>query len=514
MIASSQARRPCVGGIVYNEAPYLLEWIAFHLVQGFEHFYIGDHDSDDGTTALLESLQTLGYVTRLFHPRLEQANAQTRIYTEIVQLARRSADLVAFIDADEYLVPTDPGDRAASVVCELLSSPANAAIGFNWRMFGSAGRIEPGEGALIQRFLTCNAPDAKINRHIKSAVKPECVATIAAHRATLLPGARYVNAAGEPRAYDKTSGFAREIPAIDGRVRIHHYVIKSYREFIERKARRGRATVGTTTLRGRGFFRNLDKDQHDSCFRALAFHAATQDRLVQLRGELATVNHGQRLFAVHTQLDEKRLSGQFLAEAPLPAPVLHLTRYGDGGQAEEQELELVAEPLELPAGRGRRLFESRPIVSGAGLVAYRFDTRVRSLLGASPLALRLRLHGHPQVLVDTRPSFTAPVNPVRDLSEEELRLQFIGALQTLDPHRASGWVRRHEDAQPLVVEVLSGQEVVTHAAADRFRADLLLNHKHPSGYASFDIDLKPFRLSRTAKLAVRVQGSGFTLDYE
>jgi Glycosyl transferase family 2 len=49
--------------IVKNEVAILPEWIAFHLSVGFEHFYIYENGSTDGTVELLARYSEAGIVT-------------------------------------------------------------------------------------------------------------------------------------------------------------------------------------------------------------------------------------------------------------------------------------------------------------------------------------------------------------------------------------------------------------------------------------------------------------------
>ena len=37
-----------------NEGPYILEWLAYHRIVGFEDFLIYTNDCEDGTTEILE----------------------------------------------------------------------------------------------------------------------------------------------------------------------------------------------------------------------------------------------------------------------------------------------------------------------------------------------------------------------------------------------------------------------------------------------------------------------------
>lgn len=37
-----------IAAILKNEQPYILEWLAYHMVLGIEDFYIADNISSDG----------------------------------------------------------------------------------------------------------------------------------------------------------------------------------------------------------------------------------------------------------------------------------------------------------------------------------------------------------------------------------------------------------------------------------------------------------------------------------
>ena len=43
-----------VVAIFKNEAPYLCEWLGYHLLAGVEHFYLYDNDSSDNCDEIIE----------------------------------------------------------------------------------------------------------------------------------------------------------------------------------------------------------------------------------------------------------------------------------------------------------------------------------------------------------------------------------------------------------------------------------------------------------------------------
>ena len=54
--------------LIYNEAQYLLEWIAWHRLLGCDHFYFYDHRSTDGPIRILAPLIERGIVTYIRIP--------------------------------------------------------------------------------------------------------------------------------------------------------------------------------------------------------------------------------------------------------------------------------------------------------------------------------------------------------------------------------------------------------------------------------------------------------------
>ncbi|MEL7000367.1 MAG: glycosyltransferase family 2 protein, partial [Pseudomonadota bacterium] len=44
-----------------NEAPYVLEWVAYHRIIGFDHIVVCTNDCDDNTPALLDAIAELGW---------------------------------------------------------------------------------------------------------------------------------------------------------------------------------------------------------------------------------------------------------------------------------------------------------------------------------------------------------------------------------------------------------------------------------------------------------------------
>jgi len=84
IVKSAHAPQPpftlaaCV--VFKNERPYLAEWLWYHILVGWEHFYMYDNGSDDNSTEALQPFVELGYVTYNWWPtRPPFPNGQERM---------------------------------------------------------------------------------------------------------------------------------------------------------------------------------------------------------------------------------------------------------------------------------------------------------------------------------------------------------------------------------------------------------------------------------------------------
>ena len=250
--------RIAIGAIFKNEAPYVVEWLAFHRVVGIDRFFVADNGSDDGTTQLLAALDAAGLVDHIPFPGVPGENPQMLAYNEILRRHSRDADWIAFIDADEFLVPTDD---AVSIRPPFEKAPDNVgAIVVNWAIYGSSGNETAGDGMVIERFVR-RAEEAFDNNHVyKSVVRAAaCLGPANPHRFRLRPGFRQCHVDGrDTRDHPVRAGGSLEI-CWEG-IRLNHYVVKSKEEFTQIKARRGPPSARPRQL-GPVYFHHHDRDE-------------------------------------------------------------------------------------------------------------------------------------------------------------------------------------------------------------------------------------------------------------
>ncbi|MGF1615614.1 MAG: glycosyltransferase family 2 protein, partial [Gammaproteobacteria bacterium] len=89
---------------------------------GFDHFIIADNGSDDGTGELLAALATLGVVTLLHFPTRKKQKPQLPAYSRILRACPSCVDVLAFVDADEFILPLDGADSIVPLAERLFAS--------------------------------------------------------------------------------------------------------------------------------------------------------------------------------------------------------------------------------------------------------------------------------------------------------------------------------------------------------------------------------------------------------
>lgn len=166
-----------------NEAPFLLEWVAFHLALGFDHIVLCTNDCDDPTEKMARRLARMG-VLRHHITQYNPGDSIQRValrqvldYPEVT-----GADWVYICDADEFLC-SDVGNGTVQALaaqarprCEVISIP--------WRRFGSSYRRRYTDGLVTEQFTLANPmpvetpeqplPNAFAKSLFRGAIIPRC----------------------------------------------------------------------------------------------------------------------------------------------------------------------------------------------------------------------------------------------------------------------------------------------------------------------------------------------------
>ncbi|WP_025733164.1 glycosyltransferase family 2 protein [Carnimonas nigrificans] len=249
-----------IAAIVKDEIDSLAEWIAYHRVLGADHFLIADNKSQDGTREYLQSLEHNSEWLDVIDVATPPDRApQLVAYEKLAALCPADVDLIAFIDADEYILPMAESDEALDSPRQYLHDWLNArfsdeninAVTMSWACFGSNGHRFRKEGLVIERFQKRAKKGFGPNHHYKSIVRRSALERMQNPHHPGLKGGEMRNADGRQFEYRLSKqglprrGLSEEI-CWQG-VRLNHYIVKSVEEFVLKKARRGSAaTVGYT----------------------------------------------------------------------------------------------------------------------------------------------------------------------------------------------------------------------------------------------------------------------------
>lgn len=249
-----------VAAIFRNEYPYILEWLAYHRLIGVDAFFIADNQSNDGSSELLETLDRLGYICRIPFPTINKQPPQMPAYTAIMQAYANQVDWMAFIDADEFLMPM--GKESIKYSINRLSGVSDiGAIAVNWAIYGSAGHVQEQEGLVLENFQRRANKEFINNHHYKSIVRCKAYESVDGnpHIFRLKDGWRYVHVNGDSVEHhaERGKGLSEKI-CWEG-FRLNHYVVKSREEFERRKSPKGSATRNECS-KGEGYFIHHDRN--------------------------------------------------------------------------------------------------------------------------------------------------------------------------------------------------------------------------------------------------------------
>ncbi|WP_179224078.1 glycosyltransferase family 2 protein [Geodermatophilus pulveris] len=225
--------------IARNERDYLLEWVAYHRLAGFDGIHVYDNVSDDGTSELLAALDAAGVVHRTHWPRKEGIPPQRHAYQHFLENHAGRYDWVLVCDLDEFVVPRT-GTVKDFIRRGTERDPAVTAYALPWLVFGSGGQEEKTPGLVIERFTNCAE---RPGPSVKTLFRSDAVLAMRTHIADLMWGRYADNRHQRPQWSDRMP--IDLVDAEDGEVLVHHYFTKSRAEWVERRKlpKADRATV-------------------------------------------------------------------------------------------------------------------------------------------------------------------------------------------------------------------------------------------------------------------------------
>ncbi len=276
-----------VCAIVKNEGRDIAEWIAFHILQGVEHFFIFDNGSTDDTVEQIRRFPD-SLVTLIDWPIRP---GQQAAYMYAVSSFREYSQWMAFIDADEFLFSPKGEDLRIALSFYLSYS----AVVVHWVSYGTGGIKSRDCNELVIQAFTRRAPDLFwMNRYVKSVINPRSVVGACITPHVFVTTGSAVNEAR--KIVNHSSGGIDEDITIEI-FRINHYPVKDLRSW-ENKMCRGFADQGGN--RNDSMFEYYDSAERNSVTDDILFeYSGPIHRLLKDRSQ------GIYKFLYDTRIDHK-----------------------------------------------------------------------------------------------------------------------------------------------------------------------------------------------------------------
>ncbi|MGY3439607.1 MULTISPECIES: glycosyltransferase family 2 protein [unclassified Marinovum] len=236
-------------GCMKNEAPYILEWIAYHRAIGIDNFLIYTNGCEDGTVEILDRLQALGMIEHRNNEVWKgKSPQQSALNDSLKEPVIRNADWIIHIDVDEFM-NIRCGNGTLQDFLDRVPDATNVAM--TWRMFGHNGVTQLKDRFVIEQFDTC-APKFCPKPHTAWGFKTMmrnigAYEKLSCHRPNkLVPGmedkVRWFNGSGASMGDEvKVNGWRNSKRSIGyDLLQLNHYALRSAESFLI-KRQRGRA---------------------------------------------------------------------------------------------------------------------------------------------------------------------------------------------------------------------------------------------------------------------------------
>ena len=140
-------------GCMKNEAPYIVEWVAYHRAIGIDNFLIYTNDCSDGTSEILDRLQDLGVLQHRNNDNWKGNSPQQYALNQALkEPVIQNADWILHIDVDEF-VNVRTGNGTLQDFFDAVPDATNVAM--TWRLFGHNDVTRLADEFVIDQFDTC-----------------------------------------------------------------------------------------------------------------------------------------------------------------------------------------------------------------------------------------------------------------------------------------------------------------------------------------------------------------------
>lgn len=221
---------------VKNEGPNILEWVAHHLLIGFDRIHIYQNDSTDETAKHLRTLQRIGAIEYVPNDSAHR-DWQNRAYRRASRSdSYRDSDWCMALDGDEFLNVHSGGVQDLIAACDGADE-----IVVNWRQFGSSGHRDLSDRLVVERFTMAEAGDLVVRhvRGVKSLFRTRAFKRPGIHRAKipLVDPIRVKNGSGLDESAFTTTNWRCTDPGACRFAQVNHYAVRDASSFLLKSAR-------------------------------------------------------------------------------------------------------------------------------------------------------------------------------------------------------------------------------------------------------------------------------------
>lgn len=279
-----------VVGCMKNEAPYILEWVAYHRAMGVDNFVIYTNGCEDGTSEILDRLQQLGILQHRNNDNWKGNSPQQHALNQsLKEPLIKNADWIIHIDVDEF-INVRCGNGTLQDFFERVPDASNVAM--TWRLFGSNDVRTLKDEFVTVQFDAC-APKYCPKPHTVWGFKTMFKNTgayqkISCHRPNKLQehlrdGVKWVNGSGKDMTREAVDNGWRNSRKSIGYdlIQLNHYALRSAESYLV-KRQRGRALHVDRSI-GINYWIRMDWNDHRDVTiqRNLPRLQAEYDRLLQ-----------------------------------------------------------------------------------------------------------------------------------------------------------------------------------------------------------------------------------------
>ncbi len=222
--------------IFKDEAPYILEWLAFHKMIGVDLFVLYDNGSTDGSPDLIRQSNFARNVTII---DWAHAAGQMPAYQDFCVNHAGRFGWVAFIDLDEFILPASGSSIRDALLRRTYAD--YSAIVLQWLVFGPSGHQARTSGLVIENYTLRLPEDFPASRHVKTLARGKAVTGAGTTPHIINVDGPTCNTRGET-----VLSYAEQPVACHDVMALNHYFTKS-REDWTFKLRRGKADAESPT---------------------------------------------------------------------------------------------------------------------------------------------------------------------------------------------------------------------------------------------------------------------------